>query len=315
MKLPALLLGALACLAGTASADTITVGKAVPFAWTFIPLDVGQAAGIWKKHGFDEVKIVGLGGEAKVQQTLLSKDLDFGLASGPGMAFNAKGGAGIGVAAFYGAPRNLSISVPFASKITKADEMKGKKIGVTTAGSLSEWLPLRLAQTKGWGKDGITPVALGGLEPSLAAAKTGQVDALSIATEVSYNLEEQKIIRPIYNFADLVPDFITHVLFARKDLVASNPQQVKRFVDAFFETVAFMRANKDKTVEVSSAVLKMPPHIMARVYDEEMPGFIKDGTFDPKAVALLGESFIGMGLLEKKPADSELFTTQFVPAK
>ena len=49
MKLLATLAAALAGLAASASADTITVGKAVPFAWTFIPLDVGQAAGIWKK--------------------------------------------------------------------------------------------------------------------------------------------------------------------------------------------------------------------------------------------------------------------------
>jgi len=111
MRLLATLAAALAGLAASASADTITVGKAVPFAWTFIPMDVGLEAGIWKKHGFDEVKIVGFAGEAKVQQGLLSKDIDFGLASGPGMAFNAKGGAGIGVAAFYGAPRNLAVAV------------------------------------------------------------------------------------------------------------------------------------------------------------------------------------------------------------
>ena len=147
-------------------------------------------------------------------------------------------------------------------------------------------------------------MALGGLDTSLAGLKTGQVDGLVLATEVTYDMEEKKQLKPLYNFADLVPDFITHVIYARKDLVASNPQQVKRFVDAFFETVAFMRANKAKTVEISSTVLKTAPHVMERVYDEEMPGFSKDGVFDPKGVALLAESFIGMGLLDKRPADA-----------
>jgi len=298
-----------------ATADSITLGKAVPFAWTFIPADVGLAAGIWKKHGFDEVKIAGFGGEAKAQQALLSKDIDYGLMSGPGLAFNAKGGAGIGVAAFYGAPRNLAAAVLYDSKITKVSELKGKKLGVTTAGSLTDWLTQRLSQSQGWGTTGITAVALGGLDTSLAGLKTGQVDGLVLATEVTYDMEEKKQLKPLYNFADLVPDFITHVIYARKDLVASNPQQVKRFVDAFFETVAFMRANKAKTVEISSTVLKTAPHVMERVYDEEMPGFSKDGVFDPKGVALLAESFIGMGLLDKRPADAEMFTTQFVPAK
>jgi ABC-type nitrate/sulfonate/bicarbonate transport system substrate-binding protein len=315
MRIPAILCASLALLAAPASADSIVVGKAVPFAWTFIPVDVGIAAEIWKKHGFDEVKSVGFAGEAKLQQGLLSKDIDFGLASGPGMAFNAKGGAGIGVAAFYGAPRNLAVAALYDGKVSKVADLKGKKIGVTTAGSLTEWLSLRLAESQGWGKSGITPVALGGLDTSLAGLKTNQVDALALATEVTYDMEEKKQLRLVYNFADLVPDFHTHVIFARKDLVASNAPKVKRFVDAFFDVVAYMRANKDKVVQVSSTVLKTAPHVMSRVYDEEMPGFSKDGVFDAKAVALLAESFIGMGVLDKKPADSELFTTQFVPAK
>ena len=300
---------------GAARADSITVAKAVAFAWTFIPLDVGLEAGIWKKHGFDEVKIVSFAGEAKVQQALLSKDIEYGLASGPGMAFNAKGGSGIGVAAFYGAPRNLAVAVPFDSKITKIADLKGKKLGVTTAGSLTDWLTQRLSQSQGWGTTGITAVALGGLEPSLAGLKTGQVDGLAVATEVTYDLESKKQLKLLYNFADLVPNFHTHVIFARKDLVASNPDQVQRFVNAFFETVAYMRANKAKVMEVAGRVLHESPELASRVYDEEMPGFSKDGQFDAKAVALLGDSYLGMGLLDKKPADSELFTTKFVPAK
>jgi ABC-type nitrate/sulfonate/bicarbonate transport system substrate-binding protein len=316
MKLRTGLAAAFAALAAIvpATADTIRVGKAVPFAWTFIPADVGVEAGIWKKHGFDEVKISGFAGEARIQQGLLTKDIDIALGSGPGMAFNAKGGAGIGVAAFYGAPRNLALAVLYDSPL-RMTELKGKKLGVTTAGSLTDWLTRRLSEHQGLGKEGITPVALGGLEPSLAALKTKQVDGLVLATEVTYLLEEKKELKPLYNFADLVPDFITHVMFARKEFVAQNPQAVQRFVNAFFETVDFMRQNKAKTVEVASKVLNQPANVMNRVYDEEMPGYTKDGAFNPKALEILSGSYIDMGLLEKKPSNDELFTTRFLPAK
>jgi ABC-type nitrate/sulfonate/bicarbonate transport system substrate-binding protein len=302
-----------AALPGAARAESVTIGKAVPFAWTFLPADVGLEAGIWKKHGFDEVKISGFGGDAKLQQALLSKDIDFGLASGPGMAFNAKGGGGMGVVAYYGAPRNLAIAVPFDSKITKISELKGKKIGVTTAGSLTDWLTQRLSQHLGWGTSGITPVALGGLDTSLAGLKTGQVDGLALATEVTYGMEEKKQLKLLYNFAELVPEFITHVVYARKDLIASNPDKVKRFVAGFMETVAYMRANKAKVVETSVRVLHMSPEIGSRVYDEEIKEFTKDGRFNPKAVAILAESYEGMGLLDRKPANDEIFTEKFLP--
>ena len=45
------------------------------------------------------------------------------------------------------------------------------------------------------------------------------------------------------------------------------------------------------------------------------PGFSTDGTFDPKAVTALKQSFIEMGLLKEIPDDKVMFTTQFVPVK
>jgi ABC-type nitrate/sulfonate/bicarbonate transport system substrate-binding protein len=304
---------AIAGFAGPAAAgDTINVGKAVPFAWTFIPVEVGIEAGIWKKHGFDEVKVHGFGGDARMQQGLISKAIDFGLGSGPGMAFAAKGGAGMPVAAFATGPRNLSLSVLHDSTLSKPSEFKGKKLGVTTAGSLTDWLTRRLSQVQGWGPEGITPVALGGLEPSLAGLKTRQVDGLVVATEVSYMLEEKKEAKPIYNFGDLVKDFHTHVIFARRDIIASNPALVQRFVDGWFDTIAYMYANKAKVVEVTTRVLKQPPNIANRVYDEEMQMLTRNGRFDPKAIAVLKPSFVEMKLLDTVPKDEEIFTTRFV---
>src|SRR5262245_34618413 len=61
-----------------------TVGKAVPFAWTFTPIDVGIAVGIFAKHGL-ELEVTGFAGDARVQQGLVSDSIDFGLGSGAGM--------------------------------------------------------------------------------------------------------------------------------------------------------------------------------------------------------------------------------------
>ena len=41
----------------------------------------------------------------------------------------------------------------------------------------------------------------------------------------------------------------------------------------------------------------------ARAYDEQIGTFSTDGTFDPKAVAVLKQSFIDMALLKEIPAD------------
>ena len=78
--------------------DTVHVGKAQGTAWTFLPVDIGIEQGIFAKQGLD-VDSANLGGDAKVQQALVAGSIDFGLGSGPGMAFAAKGSPAIGVAA------------------------------------------------------------------------------------------------------------------------------------------------------------------------------------------------------------------------
>lgn len=315
IALAAGLLAVLGYAGGAAAGDTITVGKAQAFGFTFVPVDIGIKAGIWKKHGFDQVKIVAFNGDARMQQGLISGDVDFGLGGGPAMAFSVKGAPQIAVAAYAGPPRNICLGVGFTSTLSKPADFKGKRLGVSTAGSLTDWLARRMAVVEGWGPDGVQSIAMGGMEPRLAAIKTGQLDAMVIGVEVAYQLEEKKELKCVYNYGNLVSDFITHVIFARTAHIEKNPDLVQRFVNGWFETFAFMRTNKAKTVEIAARVLKQSDEIMSRVYDEEMPMLTKDGTFDPKAVAVLKDSFIEMNLLQEKPRDDQLFTTKFVPAK
>jgi hypothetical protein len=66
---------------------------------------------------------------------------------------------------------------------------------------------------------------------------------------------------------------------------------------------------------LAERVLQQSPDLARRVYDFEAGMFIDDGRFEARAVATLKQSFIDMKTLQAVPADSELFTTQFVPVK
>src|SRR5216684_4190774 len=102
------------------AADGVRVGKAVPFAWTFTPIDVGIEVGIFAKHGL-ELTVTGFAGDAKEQQALVSDSIDFGLGSGAGMGFLAKGVPAKAVAAMAGAPMNMSLVVSYDSPIKTLD--------------------------------------------------------------------------------------------------------------------------------------------------------------------------------------------------
>jgi ABC-type nitrate/sulfonate/bicarbonate transport system substrate-binding protein len=300
---------------GTArAADKVRVGKAAANAWTFSTLEVGKQVGIFAKDGLD-VEIVALAGDAKLQQAMAADSLDFALGSGPSMAFSVKGSPVIAVAAFAGPPLNLSVVVGADSPIKTVTDLKGKTLSVTTKGSLTEWLAKRLSIAQGWGPDGVKTVALGAFQSSLAALRTHEIDGMMTALESGYMLEEKHAGRVVTDMGPFAPHFITHVVFARKALVASDPALVRRFLKGFFATIAFMKANRDKTIAITSAVLGQSAASIAKTYDYEISMFIDDGSFDPAAVKTLKDSFVEMGTLDKRPPDDAIFTTAFVPVK
>jgi ABC-type nitrate/sulfonate/bicarbonate transport system substrate-binding protein len=186
---------------------------------------------------------------------------------------------------------------------------------VTTAGSLSDWAAKRVSMVQGWGPEGIKTVALGGLEGSLAALRTKQVDSLVLATEEGYQLEEKAEGRIVTNIGHYVKDFHTHVIFVRDELIAKDPDLVQRFVNGWFTTIAWMNANREKAIALSGKVLSLSPTVLAKTYDDEIGMMSDDGVFDPKALAVLKPTLVEMGILEKEPKDEEMFTTKFVPAK
>jgi ABC-type nitrate/sulfonate/bicarbonate transport system substrate-binding protein len=296
------------------AAEKLRVGKAVAFAWTFTPLDVGIQTGQFATHGL-EIEASAAAGDAKLQQALTADSIDIGIGSGPGMAFMAKGVPAKAVAVMAGVPKNMAVMVGYDSPIKTVDDLKGKKLGCTTVGSLTHWIGDRINQVKGWKTGGITMVPIGGMPPARAAIKTGQIDGYIGALESGYALEEQKEWRVITGAAPFVENFITHVFFVREELIQKKPDAVRAFLRGWMDTIAFMKANKQKTVEITAKVINVSPSVAGRAYDEQMEVFSSDGVFDPKAVAALKKSFLEMGLLKEEPADNMMFTTQFVPVK
>lgn len=301
-------------IGSTHALDKVKAGKAVPIAWAFIPLDIGVEAGIWARYGID-LDIPAFAGDAKLQQALASDSIDFGLGSGPSMAFVVKGAPVIAVAAFAGEPRNIAVVVAEDSPIRTVKDVKGRLIAVTTAGSLTEWLAKRMAIAEGWGPDGVRTIGLGSLDAFIAALKTHQIDAMMLAVEAGYALEEKKMARIVLNMAPYAPHFHTHVVFARKQLVKDDPGLVERFLQGFFASIALMKSNRETTIETAMRVLNQSREAMTKTYDDEIAMLSDDGRFDPAALEVLKDSYVGMGILSERPKDEEFLTRAFVPVK
>src|SRR5262249_58214255 len=85
----------------------------------------------------------------------------------------------------------LSIGVQCDSPIRSLDQLKGKTIGVSTAGSLTAWLAKDLARKKGWRPQAITVVTMGNAPTTIIAAFSEHlVDAYVNVTSLFLAMEE-----------------------------------------------------------------------------------------------------------------------------
>jgi NitT/TauT family transport system substrate-binding protein len=293
------LIGLLAALAlwpaGAAfGLDKIRLGKAVPNSFAFGAAEVGIEAKIFEQEGL-EIEVTSFRGDAQLQQALAAGSIDVGLGSGPGLGFRAKGAPAIGVAAMYGPPANLALVLPFETPIKAVSDLKGKRIGVTTTGSLTDWLVRELSRQQGWG--------------------SGELDGMVIEAATGYELEEAGKARNFILFGDIAKDFYTHVIFATDDIIDKRPNLLRRFLRGWFKTIAFMRANKDFVVASEARTIEVKPSIAAKIYDAQIAGFSGDGAWSPAAIDVIRHSLKELGILGAVPEAKAIYNDQFVPVR
>jgi NitT/TauT family transport system substrate-binding protein len=318
MRCRLLLLGA-ALLLGTASArgaDTIRVGKAAAVGYSFGVLDVGMAEGFYRAAGI-EIEVLNFSGAAKVEQGIAAGAVDIGLSAGTDLALIVKGVPAMGVAALAGSPYDIAIIVGKDSPIKGLDDMRGKKASAATAGgSMMEWMAKELARVKGWRPDEITSVAVGVERAGkVAALRTHAVDALYDAPGLGFELENQGEGRLLALGSDYVRDFMVHGIYASNDFIAQHPDVLRRFLAAWFKTIAFMRAHRAETVVVMGRVTGEGETIAGREYDLEMPMFSADGHFEPAAIAKLAASFVELKMIDHPVDLSPYYTEKFLPGR
>ena len=306
------ILAAMMIAPSSSAADTLRIGKAGRDAFSFVPADVGQQTGIFRKHGLD-LEISSFGGDARVQQAMAADGIDIGLGSGPGLAFIVKGSPVKGIAAMAGPPLLFALMVRTDDTVKTADDLKGRKVGVSTVGSVTSWIVSEVSRQKGWGFDGIGQVPIGDDATRIAALRTRSIDAAIVNLAAALKFVQLGEGRILLRFNDLIKDFHVHVIFATDKIIAAKPDTARGFLKGWFETIGFMRGNKAETVRIAKDIMGTDETAAGIIYDELMPMFSGTGTFDPKALAVLSRSFVEMKTLPSEPDMSKLTTSAFLP--
>jgi NitT/TauT family transport system substrate-binding protein len=192
------------------------------------------------------------------------------------------------------------------------NDLKGKKVAITSAGSGSDLLALWTQQDK---KIEFTrvPVGGGGLVPNLLA---GNVDAAVVYSPLSFQISKSGEARTILDFSKEVPPNLAAGWIALDKYVQDKPQMVQKTLNALYGALMFMRANKDASVKLITELYEIPAEIAALEYENTIMKLETDGSMDgakiPEQLQLALDMAKAGGMKDLGPA-AEIISTQFKP--
>ncbi len=301
------------CLPALA-ADPVRVGFAAQ-AFIFTgAVDVGLENGIFARFGLD-IQPTTYGGGAKLHGAMIAGAEDVAFGGGSDYAFLVKGSPERGVYGVVNEPFSVVISAADPA-IRTAEDLKGRRVGVTTTGSYTYWFAMELPHFRKWAAgEKVNPVSIGGsLSGQTAALLSGQVDATVGDLVLGLSLQEQGRGHVVVNAAEMVKDVISSLVFAHTDFIAAHPDVLRRFLAGVHDAIAFMLAHPDQTARLTARVNGLSESVATRYIAMTEAGWSRDGRMSQAQLRATAEAIEQAGLLDSVPDLAPLTMQGFGPA-
>jgi ABC-type nitrate/sulfonate/bicarbonate transport system substrate-binding protein len=291
---------------------TIKIALNGPTGPLYVEWYYAEQAGIWKKLNLQVELTQFSGGSGAVAQAMAAGEFQMGVIVMTTLGLSIqKGLAARAVASIGGG--EWSVVVAANSSLMSVDELKGKDVGISRAGSASNMWFNELAMAKGWtaGTD-IKPQFLGTLDTMVAGVLAGKVPAILLQAGETARLLDKGQIRVLANSTDLGVFYPEEMLVASNDLIQSNPQLIQRVVNGLCQ--ANSELNKNPQAITDYLLANEGFSTVGAHYFEKIHLLNSDGHFTEKDYAQLPGWMISAGLATELPPINTWYTTQFVPA-
>jgi ABC-type nitrate/sulfonate/bicarbonate transport system substrate-binding protein len=303
--------GALGVAAGVRPAharEKVRIGLATKTWWPSVVADTAVSRGLFEKAGLEaELTVYRGGGEAF--EALAAGAADIIISVPSLVATGRTRGVKAKIVALGGtANSGWKLMTLKDAPIRDVSGIAGKKVGITSAGSLSDFMAL---WTRSQFKLDFTSVPLGGggLVPNLLASN---VDAAIIYSPLSFQVLKGGRARELLDYATAIPPHLNSGWVTTDEAIATKKDPVKRTLVALYRSLAYLQQNREAGVNVIAEVNSIEPEIAQQEYEETILKLSADGKMTLEfAEAALEIARIG-GMTQLAPAH-EIFTDEFTP--
>jgi NitT/TauT family transport system substrate-binding protein len=141
--------------------------------------------------------------------------------------------------------------------IKRPEDLKGKKIGVSSLGSLTDFLVRTIAKKKGLNPDrDFTLISIGGSETErVMALKAGVVEASAVG-HPGYGVARKMGFSMLWDSAKEL-DYPWMEITTRRAAIKSDRELIMQYMKAHLEGIALFKTNRDFSIKVIKKVMKL----------------------------------------------------------
>jgi ABC-type nitrate/sulfonate/bicarbonate transport system substrate-binding protein len=241
------------------------------------PVWISERAGVFKKNNVD-AELIYIPGGSLVVQTLLSGDI--GVASiAPAAAINAwQKGADLVLVA--GGLERILQAVVANPKIKQTFDLKGKRIGISRFGSLTDVSLRKVLLLHKISPQEVQIVQTGGTGERMAGLTKGVIDAAVFSFDQVYQVEKLGF-NLLFDLRKLPLSYPTQGLVSSRKFLESNRDTVKRFLKSYVEGINILKTNQEFSTKTLGKYLNVTnQEILAKTYELyreafEIPPYVK----------------------------------------
>lgn len=270
----------------------------VSLAWNSeIPFRVALARGFFKQQGLQVEPILIRGGPAAIA-ALVSGEVDYAAIGGAQAVFRSRA-RGLDLS-IIGCTSSTTNYILLGNKQTRTiEDLKGKTIGITGAGTYSEFAVKTFLKKVNINPDkDVLLRAIGGTVLRAAAIEKGIIAAAPFSPE-----DGVRLIKAGYSVISNLSESLgipQNIIVSRNEVLEKYPETTKRVLKAYIQGINLAKFNKKEAIKAGyESGLQGDPEIVSAAYDLYAPGLTSDLAIATSGLQQMLDEDIRAGLLDK----------------
>lgn len=273
---------------------------------------IAQEAGLFQKHNLD-FQLVYISSSPMATAAIVGGDVEVILTGGVGIV-RAFVQGNTDLAFIAGVKNVMTQSIVAGPAIKRAEDLKGKKIGVSRIGGNTHYFTVQVARRVGLepGRD-FTFIQTGGDPEALAALISGNIDAATLTPPSDAQALGQKGYHYVVYGPDLRIPYAATIFVAKRSLMDRRPQAMREFAHAMAEASKILHTDREFVYKILGKKLRVSDRkILDAAYNAEIKALEPRLAIKPEAVQAMIEDVSQTDARAKKVKAQEMIDTRYL---